>query len=131
MSGSSLNPDLFLLQRQVSMDQLVQRSRIAVQVVNSTKYPRAVSGQCRENSRKFNAAKSRWIYIPAACPIQTVVILGQYLGLAKLNSLNFIHLNIFEGEYLVTFRFLESKPILSFSGCNQSPPVIQYNVIIK
>ena len=59
------------------------------------------------------------------------VILGQYLGLAKLNSLNFIHLNIFEGEYLVTFRFLESKPILSFSGCNQSPPVIQYNVIIK
>ena len=71
------------------------------------------------------------IFIQTVYFVRGAVILGQYLVLAKLNSLNFIHLNIFEGEYLVTFRFLESKPILSFSGGNQSPPVIQYNVIIK
>ena len=66
------------------------------------------------------------VFIQTVYFVRGAVILGQYLGLAKLNSLNSIHFKVFECEYLVMFRF----DSLLF-GCNQSPPVIQYNAIIK
>ena len=48
--------------------------------------------------------------------IYHIVILGQYFGLAKLNSLSFIPLNLFECAYLVIF----TNYVRAMTGCNQS-----------
>ena len=45
-----------------------------------------------------------------------IVILEQYFGLAKLNSLSFIPLNLFECAYLLIFN----NYVRAITGCNQS-----------
>ena len=56
------------------------------------------------------------IFIQTVYFVRGAVILGQYFGLAKLNSLSFIPLNLFECAYLVIF----TNYVRAMTGCNQS-----------
>ena len=69
------------------------------------------------------------IFIQTVYFVRGAVILGQYFGLAKLNSLSFIPLNLFECAYLVIF----TNYVRAMTGCNQSYTVkreITFNHII-
>ena len=68
---------------------------------------------CKQGSNRLSATKRR---SNTCLDRVTIVILGQYFGLAKLNSLSFIPLNLFECAYLVIF----TNYVRAMTGCNQS-----------